>query len=156
MNSRPIWLTVMALAAITCLGCQHVYPTTVSDPQQAAIRSEISQVAENFIAALEQVDASSAMSFLAEVPEFRHPDNEGHLFDYAGTKRAMSGFYAVASSQRITTKRHAILVLDPDAALYVWQGSVSVNLKSGAQLSAADFNVSALFKRIDGRWKILF
>ena len=157
MDIRNIFSPALALAiALTCFGCQNISQSALSASRQAEIRAEISQVADNFLAALEHVDANAAMAFLADVPEFRHADNEGHLMDYAGQRRGMNGFFAVATSQKTSTKRQEVVVLGPDSALYIWQGSVTVNLKNGAQLASPTFVVNALFKRIDGTWKVLY
>ena len=136
--------------------CQHLPAPALTDAKQIAIRAEVMRTAEEFVAAMERLDADASAGYMADDVEFRHADNEGHVMDFAAGRRAMKTWFTAAVSQKATPKRREVVVVSPDTALYVWQGSIQVDLKDGSRLRAPAYAVSALFKLVDGSWKILF
>jgi ketosteroid isomerase-like protein len=157
MNLRVLLSMGLAMVfAAVGMGCQNIAPVVLPDAKQAEIRAEVIRTADGFMAAMERLDITAATKNLADVPEFRHADNEGHVMDYATGKRAMGAWFAAATSQAATTKRREVVVLAADTALYIWQGAIQVNLKDGSRLQAPAYLVSALFKKMNGQWKIVF
>jgi hypothetical protein len=139
-----------------CAACQSLPPTETPGQPSAEVRTEVEAAANQFVAAMERLDADAALRTMAAIPEFRHLDNEGHVMDFETGKRAIHQWFSMASSQKANGKRRDIAVLSRDVALYVWQGTLSVALKDGSRLEAPSYSVSILFKRIDGAWKIVF
>jgi hypothetical protein len=149
------WFVAVAGFAL-CAACQSVPPAQSAEQFSAEVRTEVEGAANQFVAAMERLDAEAALQTMAAVPEFRHLDNEGHVMDFDTGKRAMHQWFSMASFQKANGKRHDIAVLSRDVALYVWQGSLTVALKDGSRLEAPSYSVSILFKRLDGAWKIVF
>lgn len=157
MNRRVAACLALAFGmGVSGTGCQHLSPAALSEGKQGEIRAEVTRVADDFVAAMERLDADAAAGHLAESAEFRHADNEGHVMDFATGRRAMNAWFTAAASQKATPKRREVVVVSSDTALYIWQGSIQVNLADGSRLQAATYAVSALFKLIDGSWKIIF
>jgi steroid delta-isomerase-like uncharacterized protein len=146
-----------SLAAVLGLAAVSACSAPLSEKKQAAIRQEVSQVMQDYIAACERVDCAAAMKFAADVPEFRFADIDGKQYDYAGFNRFSTEFWAGLSAMKITNPRNQeILVLGPDTALVIWHGALDVTQKGGSALRWDDYSVTFLFKRLGGAWKIVF
>ena len=125
-------------------------------PAETAIRQEVSQVMQDYTAACEHVDCTAALRFVADVPEFRYADVDGKQYDYAGFKKLVAEFFAGFSAQKATTRNQDILVLGPDTALVIWHGAIDAAQKDGSGLRFNDYNITCLFKRSGGTWKVVF
>lgn len=148
--------TVLALAAVLGLAAVSAFSAPLSEQKQAAIRQEVGQVMQDYTAACEHIDCAAALSFAADVPEFRYADTDGKQYDYAGFKKLVAEFFAGFSAQKATTRNQDILVLDPDTALVIWHGAIDLTQKDGSVLRADPYNATFLFKRLGGTWKIVF
>jgi steroid delta-isomerase-like uncharacterized protein len=149
--------TVLALAALLGLAAGSAFSAPLSEKKQATVRQELTQVMKEYITACEHVDSAAAtMKFAADVPEFRFADIDGKRYDYAGFKKSVTDFFAGLSAMKVTTRNQDILVLGPDTTLVIWHGAIDLIQKDGSVLRFDPYNVTFLFKRFGGTWKIVF
>ena len=145
-------LTLLAAAGLA--GAALSAPLT--EKEQAAIRQEVTAVMQDYTVACERVDFAGALKFAAESPEFRYADTDGKLYDYPAFKKLLGEIFAPFTAQKAFTQRQEITVLGPDAALVAWHGALELTQKDGAVLRSDPYNVTCVFKRLGGAWKIVY
>jgi len=147
--------TALAFAAVLGLAAGSACSAPLSEKQQAAIRQEVSRAVQDCLAACDRVDYAAALKFAADVPEFRFADIDGKQYDYAGFKKLVTDQFTGLSAAKCTTRNQEILVLGPDTALVIWHGAIDLTQKDGPGLRSDPYNVTFLFKRLGGAWKIV-
>jgi ketosteroid isomerase-like protein len=149
-------LAAFALAALLGLAASRASATDRTETQQAAIRQEVTQAMHGMLAADERVDFAGVWAFHADVPTYLFADVDGKLYDYAGTKKVWSDFYAGCANLKLSTKREDVLVLGPDIALYRWHGAADITRKDGTTVRVDPWSATYLCRRISGAWKIVY
>ena len=144
-----------ALTAVLGLAAVSAFSAPLSEKKQAAIRQEMTLVMQDYLATCNRVDCAAMLTFLADVPEFRFADIDGKQYDYAGFKKSVTDQFAGLSAAKCTTRKQEILVLGPDTALVIWHGAIDLTQKDGSGLRSDPYNVTFLFKRLGGAWKIV-
>ena len=121
---------------------------------EAATRQAVSLAMKGFLAAGERVDLEGVWAFNATTPDYQYADMEGKLFDLAGARKSWSDSFAGFLKAKYTTRQENILVLGPDTAVHVWNGSCACTLKDGAVVNVEPLTFTSIWRRIDGAWKI--
>ena len=134
-------------------------PNTATAPsaekEHAAISQEVSLAMKGFLAAGERVDLEGVWAFNATTPDYLYADTDGKLFDLAGARKSWSDSFAGFLRAKYTTRQENILVLGPDTAVHVWNGSCACTLKDGAVVNVEPLTFTSVWRRIDGAWKIV-
>jgi len=146
---------VIALAA-NPLNAQTNETAVRAKDLHADVHSGVREAANRGLAAAMSLNAEEMMQMVAQSPDFRYVDGEGHRFDYAGMRKEVSEWFSGLSVQTMTATSSEVIVLAPDVALYISQGTLHVTLRSGARLRMAPFSLSLLFKRVKGAWLVSF
>lgn len=154
MNPRTLTPTVLA-AALAFTGCQK-QDVPLTEAQQAVIRAEVLQAAKPMFAAFEKVDLDTALKLSQDGTDFELITADGKAYTYAGFKKDGAEFFASLSGQQLTRQKEKVLVLAPNAALYLWQGRYDVMPKDGTLVRSDPFAVTYLYRKIGGQWKFVY
>jgi len=146
---------VLSFAALLGLAVSSAFAANLTEKQQAAIRQEVTQAMKGFTTAAEHLDLEGALQFRADVPEFSYADTDGKLYDYPAARKIMVEVFADSTALKILPQRQEISVLGPDAALVAWNGAAEFTQKDGTVLRVDPYNITFLFKRLGGSWKIV-
>lgn len=119
---------------------------------QAAITQEVLQVAHQMIVAAEKLDLDGVLKLCADGPDFAFTQPDGKTFRYAEMKKAGAEIFGPLSSQKMITQKEKVIVLTPDAALYLWWGCNDLFQKDGKVLRADPYASLYLFRKLNGRW----
>jgi steroid delta-isomerase-like uncharacterized protein len=76
--------------------------------------------------------------------------------DAASTRESWSDFFARGASMAHHTTREEVMVFGPDVALLNWQGNAECQMRNGSVLRFDPAGSVALFRRIEGAWKIAY
>lgn len=145
-----------ALVALLAFAAGSAFSATLSEKQQTAIRQEVTQVMQDYLATSEHLDCAGVLRFHADVPEFRYADIDGKQYDYAASTKNTTDLFAGLSALKCTLRSQDILVLGRDTALAIWHGAVDLIQKDGSVLRANPYNAAFLFRRFGGTWKIVY
>ena len=144
------------LAALFGLAASSAFAAPLSEKQQAAIHDEVLSRAKGFVAAIERADFNAAWSYIAEVPEFQWADADGRAYGFADTRKSWQESMGQCRSMKYPVLQESVLVLAPDAAVYVANCTGELTLKDGTLLTRGNFTFSSLWKHVGGAWKIVF
>ena len=122
---------------------------------ESAIRTQVIQTIQGMIAAEERLDAAAAWAVHTDAPGYCWVDTDGTAYDFAGTKKAWTGYLAGCAKLKYTTINEDVLVLGPDLAFYTWTGSADVTPKEGPRTRNDRWTARYLCRRINGAWKII-
>lgn len=156
MNKKflSLFATVAALSALG-IGCASGGPQKMTDAQQTDVRTEVTQAMHAWIGSWERLDFDGVMKAMADTPDFVFCDVDGKQYDRAAFRKSVTEMLANCSAEKVETKKERVYVLAPDAALYVWLGSVEFTQKDGSILRVDPYSASFLFKKFGQNWQIV-
>lgn len=150
------FLASAALAtALAFTGCAKK-GAPLTEAQQATIRAEVLQAVKPMFTAFEKVDASTVLKVSLDGPDFELLMPDGKAFTFAGFKKDGSEFFASLSGQKLVPQKEKVIVLAPDAALYLWQGRYDMTQKDGAVLRSDPYAITYLYRKVEGKWMFVY
>ena len=155
MTQRVTFVLLAVVLATFAVGSAGSAVAGPGEAEQAAIRREVEQAMQRYIASINRADLPAVLASFAEVPEFRFADAQGRLYDLAGARQAFTDAFATYQSAVHDTPQTSVLVLASDSVHYVWNGSGSYVLKDNTVMRAPACTYSCVFRRFNGVWKIL-
>ncbi|GLH72959.1 hypothetical protein GETHLI_14610 [Geothrix limicola] len=129
---------------------------TLSEAQQAQIRAEVLQAVKPLLAAVERLDIQAMRTLSHKSPEFSFVMPDGTSYGFEEVLATAKELFANLSGQKMITQKERVLVLAPDAALYLWQGRNDVMQKDGVLLRSDPYCCTYLYRKVDGQWKFAY
>jgi len=131
------------------------FAADLAEKEQAAIRQDVSAAVQGMFAAEGRLDAEAAWAYHADVPGYRWADIDGQFYDYAGARKVWADYIANCTKLTSTTAHEEVMVLGPNLAFYLWQGTVEATQKDGSVSRNEVWTARYLCQRINGAWKIV-
>ena len=144
------------VAALFLTGCQKQTPPPLTEAEQAAIRAEVTAAAKTLLAAAEALDLEAVERLSHDGPDFLFVMPDGRVLTFAEMKKVGGEIFASLSGQKMITQKERVIVLAPEAALYVWQGRNDLVQKDGVVMTADPYGATYLFRKIGGAWKFAY
>lgn len=139
------WLT---LAGCTAWGFARM-------PAQDSVKKEIEEAIGTIFRDLQNMDAESLYQSYAESPEFIQITTEGAMFDFQLAKNLHERWFGILSSLKVTTENQIIRILPGNTVICSWFGKMEMATKQGAQLKTDAFGITFIFRKVDGKWKVI-
>jgi ketosteroid isomerase-like protein len=130
-------------------------PPTMAD--EAAIRQEVLQAAKSMWAAAAKMDPDMMAIFGQDGPDFTFIMPDGKIYTSSAEFNTMwREMAAQFPAQKMTTHVEKVIVLAPDAALYLWQGGDDLIQKDGAVLRSDPYAGTYLCRKVGNEWKFVY
>ena len=88
-------------------------------------------------------------------PSFLHFSSDGKMRNYEELKEICTGYYKALKEQKLSTLKEEINVLDENLAIVGWTGNITAQLINGDSIVMNNYSITNVFKKIDGKWKII-
>ena len=147
---------LIGLLTIVLAGCTGQTPKPLTDAEKATIKNDVKKEFNGMVEACNKVDIETALKYWLDSPDFIMIGPDGAIMNYAQFKKANEDTFNNATSVRFTGLKEDIKVLENGYALYIWQYSAEMILKSGEKIAYDTLGMTVLFQKIDGTWKIIF
>ena len=119
------------------------------------IIKEIKAVSGEMTKYSEEAQSISFLSFYDNSPAFLHFSADGKMRDYEEFKNICSEYYASLKQQKLSTIMERISVIDTGIVITAWTGNIVAQFKNGDTMTMNDYSVTNVFRKIDGKWKII-
>lgn len=128
----------------------------LTEAQQAQIRTEVLQAVKPLFSAVERLDIQTMRALSHKSPDFTFVMPDGTSYGFEEVLVTAKELFANLSGQKMVTLKDRVLVLAPDAALYLWQGRNDVMQKDGMLLRSDPYCCTYLYRKVDGQWKFAY
>ncbi len=149
MKTQPVLLLLL----VVCFSCG-TNNKPLSDSQKEKVISEVKPVASEIIKGAQEVNFDLIDSLTYDSPDYTYI-NGGKVYSY---KEIIDGFkplFATLSNQKATIASEKYAVLDKSTVLYTVAASWEMNFKDGHSVLQEPWVTQFLFKKIDGKWKVV-
>ena len=75
--------------------------------------------------------------------------------NYEEFKKVCSEYYTSLQQQKLFTVTEKFNVLDKDLVITGWTGNILAQFKNGDAMTLNNYSITNVFKKIDGKWKII-
>jgi ketosteroid isomerase-like protein len=130
---------------------------TLSEDQQNKIRNEIQTVITQIRDAAANVDSTklyNAFDFADK--DFTCFDIDGTPYDQSAYRQMVHEFYGPLQSEIIAEGKERFTYLSEDNVLWNYSGALTATFKNGKKATYDPFAMTMLFKKINGKWKVVF
>jgi ketosteroid isomerase-like protein len=86
---------------------------------------------------------------------FLHFSSDGKMRNYEEFKKVCSEYYTSLQQQKLFTVTEKFNVLDKDLVITGWTGNILAQFKNGDAMTLNNYSITNVFKKIDGKWKII-
>ena len=143
----------LLLLLVVCFSCG-TNNKPLSDSQKEKVISEVKPVASDIIKGAQEVNFDLIDSLTYDSPDYTYI-NGGKVYSY---KEIIDGFkplFAALSNQKATIASEKYAVLDKSTVLYTVVARWEMNFKDGHSIVQEPWVSQFLFKKIDGKWKVV-
>jgi hypothetical protein len=143
----------LLLLLVVCISCG-TNNKPLSDSQKEKVISEVKPVAGEIIKGAQEVNFDLIDSLTYDSPDYTYI-NGGKVYSY---KEIIDGFkpvFAALSNQKATIASEKYAVLDKSTVLYTVVARWEMNFKDGHSIVQEPWVSQFLFKKIDGKWKVV-
>ncbi len=119
------------------------------------IVKEIKNVFDKLTEYSERAQLDSFMSCYHNSPTFLHFGSDGKMSNYEEFEKSCAEYYKSLNEQKITTIQEKVNVIDSNLAVLGWTGNIVAQFKNGDTMKMNNYSITNIFKRIDGKWKII-
>ena len=127
----------------------------VSDSQSAAITDSIRRATDAFVQAGSRVDPDAVFAFFSRSPGFAAADNGTLYTSLDKLREVYTGIYKGLRSNDLQVGDSRITILSPTAAVETFTGTFAPVDTAGNKAAARPLNLTMLWVREPGGWKIL-
>jgi ketosteroid isomerase-like protein len=103
----------------------------------------------------EKAQLDSFLSYYDNSPAFLHFSSDGKMRNYEAFKKICTEYYNSLEYQEISTITEKFSVIDTNLAILGWTGNIIAHFKNGDTMKMNNYSISSVFKKIDGKWKII-
>jgi hypothetical protein len=143
----------LLLLLVICFSCG-TNNKPLSDSQKERVISEVKPVVNEIIKGAEEANIDMMAASSWDSPDYTYI-NGGKVYSY---KELMDGFkpvFATLSNQKGTITSEKYAVLDKSTVLYTLVARWEMNFKDGHSIIQEPWANQFLFKKIDGKWKVV-
>jgi len=137
------------------LGCANRLTAQMTSQEQETTKKEIKEVAGTIFMNLQNMDAEALYQSYAESPDFIQITNSGEMVDFQTAKNEHANWFMTLSSLKVTPEKEAFRFLPGNTVIYVWFGKFEMTTKKGVQLKSDKFGITFIFRKVDGKWKVI-
>lgn len=98
----------------------------------------------------------SFLSYYDDSLDFLSISADGKMSNYEEFKRACIQYYSSLKEQAVITTWEKFRVLDKNLVIVSWTGNIIASFKNGDQAKMENYSITSLFKKVDGKWKIIY
>ena len=103
----------------------------------------------------EKAQLDSFLSCYDNSPAFLHFSGDGKMRNYEEFKKIYAGYYTTLKQQKLSTITEKFNVIDTNLVIAGWTGNIVAQFKNGDIMIMNNYSVTNVFKKIDGKWKII-
>ena len=145
---------VFLLLLIVCISCG-TNNKTVSDAQKEKIKGEVKDVVNTFFKGCDEVNFDMVMGTCFDSPDFVYIYN-GSTLSYKDCVDAFKPLFSTQINQKNTIVDEKYAFLDNYTVLCTINFKGISNFKDGHSSLADPVAMLLIFKKIDGKWKIIY
>jgi len=127
----------------------------MTDEQKAAVKEEGSAVVQEFYDANKKIDADKMFDLMENNPDFEYILS-GDILSFDQMKEMAAQYGPYFDRQTFLTKFEKYVVISPSCFIYIWQGDNGAYMKSGDSTIIYDYLMTYVFRKEEGKWKILY
>jgi hypothetical protein len=149
MKTKLIFLILL----FACFACGTNYKP-VSEAEKGKITGEVKEVLNSFINGFEKANLSMISESCLDSPDFIYQINT-KVYSYTDLMDAMKAGLPATSKIDGTMTNEKFAVIDNITVLYTANSTWTMDFKDGSSLRQDPWLMQILFRKIDGKWKIL-
>jgi ketosteroid isomerase-like protein len=119
------------------------------------IIKEVKTVSGELAKHSEEAELDSFLDYYDNSPAFLHFSSDGKMRNYEEFKKVCSEYYTSLQQQKLFTVTEKFNVLDKDLVITGWTGNILAQFKNGDAMTLNNYSITNVFKKIDGKWKII-
>lgn len=127
----------------------------MTEAESDYIVKDIKSIYEKITEYSEKSQVDSFLSYYNNSSTFLHFSSDGKMRNYEEFKKICTEYYNALKEQKITTIQKKIHVIDTHLAVVGWTGNIIALFKNGDTMRMNNYSVTSVFKKIDGKWKII-
>ena len=152
MNKRTIFIFFVS---ITILSCFNQKPEKMQKIDASQVARDVKSVSDSLTRYSEEAQLDLFLNGYDHSPCFSHFSSEGKMRNYQELKEICTEYYTVLKEQKVSTLMEKIDVIDENLAVVGWTGNIIAQLKNGDSIIMNNYAITNLFKKTDGKWKII-
>jgi hypothetical protein len=137
-------------------GCTNQTPKPMTDKEKGEIIEAVTKTAHALGEADNQVNFVKFKDFFMESPDYITVTSGGKTLNYYQYMKREKDFFESVSIMHVTNMDENIIVLERTLAVYTTQGKIEAISKTGEKLIFDNLIFCEIYKKIDGKWKIIF
>ena len=96
------------------------------------------------------------MSYYDNSPDFLSISADGKRSDYQEFKKLCGEYYSALEKQTLITTQQKLQIIENNLVIVSWTGNIIAYLKNGDTIKMNNYSITSLFKKTDGKWKIIY
>ena len=155
MNTRLLAPLFAAALLVSAPAATAAAAPSLTEANKAAIAKDFEPFIKGLWAAALKLDVDGALSFFADIQDFRYATQDGKTYTRGEVKKVAEEMWGGFSHQTVVFRKEKSLVLAKDLVLYTWEGSNDMIQKDGAIFRSDPAAGSYLFRKIGSTWKCI-
>lgn len=148
--------TVIFIFASTILfSCLNRNSTKMSEAESDHIIKEVKNVFDEITKYSERAQLDSFLICYDNSTTFLHFSADGKMRNYEELKKICSEYYTSLKQQKLSTITEKFNVINTNLVIVSWTGNIIAEFKNGDRMIMNNYSVTSVFKKIDGKWKII-
>ena len=127
----------------------------MTETESNQIIKEVKNVIDKITEYSEKAQLDSLLNCYADSPDFLHFSSDGKMRNYEEFKKICTEYYNSLKEQKVITIQEKFHVLDTNLVISGWTGNIIAQFKNGDTMKMDNYSITMVFKRIDGRWKVI-
>jgi ketosteroid isomerase-like protein len=119
------------------------------------IINEVRRVYHKITVHSEKAQLDAFLSYYDDSPHFLSFSADGKMSDATVFRKLCSEYYNSLKGQTVTTISEKYHVIDANLVIVGWTGNILAVLKNGEIIKMDNYSITSIFKKIDGKWKII-
>ena len=147
----------VATLLLFIVGCTSPQSDQLTQQQKDQIKLEIKAACDSMVAIWNRADTSRYMQYYADSPDWVCFNLDGSRSDYQALKKSWLDAANSIIDYKWTTTHQDFAFISKDVVLCAWEGnSAMIGRQSGKQLTFDPIAYTAVFKKIAGRWQVVY
>jgi hypothetical protein len=147
---------LLMFGIILISGCTNQTPKPMTDKEKAEIIEAVTKTAHALGEADNQVNFLKFKDFFVESPDYITVTSGGSILNYNQYMKREKDFFESVSTLHVTNINENIIVLERTSAVYTTEMKIEAISKTGEKLIFDNLVFGEIYKKIDGKWKIIF
>jgi ketosteroid isomerase-like protein len=149
--------SVLAAALLMiCCGCGTHGDTQMTEQEKQTITKGVKEAVDVIVKNSEQGNLEASLAPYWNSPDFIAFNSDGTMWDFDAFRKADVEYFAMMTSQKITTLQDAVRILSRDVVIYAWRLRFDMTLKYGRMMSMGPAGLTLVFKRMNNEWKVVY